>query len=211
MKSIADRLQQLGDEILNGLSTLVGEDRPLRNINDNLGSGFVVVGPTYVFPELSVDQRRLQSQLKSETDKFFSILRVILSDQVGQPGELDRWQGTVSEVVDQTRITWHSSTGAALSAAREAIYEAIRSLDNLYDPAETYKILIPDTNALYASRAFEHWKFEDIDHYELLLVPPVLSELDRHKVWHQNSVIREKAKSIIRQIKEYRRRGSSVR
>ena len=39
------------------------------------------------------------------------------------------------------------------------------------------------------------------------MVPTVLSELDKLKVDHRNPDVRDKAEKIIRQIKEYRRRG----
>src|SRR5262249_4534149 len=47
--------------------------------------------------------------------------------------------------------------------------------------------------------------------FTLILVPAVLSELDALKVNHRNETVRRKAETLIRQIKEYRRRGNLTR
>jgi hypothetical protein len=44
--------------------------------------------------------------------------------------------------------------------------------------------------------------------FELLFVPTVLSELDALRVDHRNPDVRQKAQDVIRQMKEYRRRGA---
>lgn len=43
--------------------------------------------------------------------------------------------------------------------------------------------------------------------FSIILLPTVLSELDSLKVNHRNENVRNKAETIIRKIKEYRRRG----
>ena len=44
--------------------------------------------------------------------------------------------------------------------------------------------------------------------FTIVLLPVVLSELDSLKINHKNQTVRDKAERLIRQIKEYRRRGS---
>jgi len=55
---------------------------------------------------------------------------------------------------------------------------------------------------------FQSWSFEDLPEFEVLLVPLVLSELDTLKNNHRQQGVRDKARAIIRQIREYARRGS---
>lgn len=43
-----------------------------------------------------------------------------------------------------------------------------------------------------------------------MLSPTVLAELDGHKINHRNEHVRERAERLVRQIKEYRRRGSLI-
>jgi predicted ribonuclease YlaK len=69
-------------------------------------------------------------------------------------------------------------------------------------------IIVPDTNALLYNPAIEDWRFDEAPKFRLVLTPPVLSELDEFKVIHRVPAVRRKAERLIRQIKEYRRRGS---
>src|SRR5712691_3817241 len=61
--------------------------------------------------------------------------------------------------------------------------------------------------ALLYNPKLESWQFSDFRCFTITLTPTVLSELDRHKVEHRNTDVRERADKLIRQIKEYRRRG----
>jgi hypothetical protein len=113
----------------------------------------------------------------------------------------------IREVIEQTHAVYHSSTGKALEAVRKAAANILEAIANLHDPAEGSTVLIPDTNGLIRSPALHLWDFDDVETFELLLVPPVLSELDKLKIQYRNPVVRRKAQSVIRQIKEYRNRG----
>ena len=66
---------------------------------------------------------------------------------------------------------------------------------------------MPDTNALLYNPVLEAWQFSDFSCFTIMLTPTVLSELDRLKVEHKNVDIQKRADKLIRQIKEYRRRG----
>jgi PIN domain len=101
----------------------------------------------------------------------------------------------------------YSSTDAAREAAAKAVDELLGAVSNLHDPAEGTFVLVPDTNALIHSPAFESWSFKDIPAFDILLLPTLLSELDALKIEHRNPDVRSKANDVIRQMKEYRRRG----
>ena len=85
---------------------------------------------------------------------------------------------------------------------------AIEVLKNCYGERNEISFFVPDTNALLSNPKFENWKFPAIKKFNIILIPQVLSELDKLKIYHQNESIKKKANSIIRRIKEYRRRGS---
>lgn len=57
-------------------------------------------------------------------------------------------------------------------------------------------MLVPDTNALIFSPAFQDWKFDEFSKFELVLVPALLSELDDIKNGHRNPDVRQKAQDI---------------
>ena len=80
-------------------------------------------------------------------------------------------------------------------------------LNRLYDPFEGEVIFVPDTNALIYNPNLESWTFLECPQFSLFLLPTVLSELDLLKINHRNVEVRNKSESLIRRIKEYRRRG----
>jgi hypothetical protein len=69
--------------------------------------------------------------------------------------------------------------------------------------------LVPDTNALIRSPSLASWNFEDISSFVLLLTPTVLEELDKLKV-SEKLELKEKAKSLVRQLKDFFGRGDAV-
>lgn len=208
MLTAAEKIGSAGKALLDGIATLVGPDRPLHDIN-RPSSSVVFIGPNYVFDDLTVDQKRLQSQLLEDHRHFFALIRALLRTQPDEVQEkIEQHDQTIREAIEQTHCVWHSTTGKVMAAVRQAVDELCGVLSCLYDPTEGAVVLVPDTNALLGRPAFQDWAFEDIPRFELLLVPAVLSELDSIKVEHRNPNVRDKAKAIIRQIKEYRRRGS---
>ena len=67
---------------------------------------------------------------------------------------------------------------------------------------------MPDTNALLMNPRIDLWHLQEIDKFTLVLTSTVSAELDSLKINHRNTEVREKSEKIIRQIKEYRRRGN---
>jgi predicted ribonuclease YlaK len=83
------------------------------------------------------------------------------------------------------------------------------AFDNEYAGGrDSVVILIPDTNALLLRPDLEKWRLEDPVGIDMVILPVILSELDYHKVNHRNEDVREKAQTLVRKMKEYRRRGS---
>jgi PIN domain len=70
-------------------------------------------------------------------------------------------------------------------------------------------IVVPDTNVLVRSpdpRRYD--RVLDTDDYTVVLVPPVLAELDALKTGRASPSVRDKARGVSNRIKEWRRRGS---
>ena len=95
----------------------------------------------------------------------------------------------------------------ALDKAIESLDEIQEVIDSLYSNEEGV-LLLPDTNALLYNHELNKWRYSEYECFTMILVPSVLSELDKHKVDHRNEEVRKKAESLIRQIKEFRRRGN---
>jgi hypothetical protein len=207
MTSITKQLFADAEAITKGLGELLGEDRPLRDVNDD--GGIVVLGQSFAFDDLSLGQQRLQSKLLRDEEHFFDMARVLLPRQPASVlRDLNQDRKCVWDATAQTHLSWHSTTGEALAAATKALGRTNDAISRLYDPLEGSDLLVPDTNALIARPVLTNWAVESLRRFEVVLTPTVLSELDVLKVEHRNPDVREKAKKVIGQLKEFRRRGS---
>ena len=208
MDTVTDRLAAMADDLLADTRLLLLEHSTIRDINDG-GGGLVWIGSHYAFGEVGDEGRVLQSKILKAVPLFISLVRTLLAPQSeGARKQVDDAEKTLRAVVEQTRLVWHSSTHNALQAVENEFAELIKALRALYDPVEGLVALVPDTNALLYNSSLKDWSFPDLPSFSIVLVPGVLSELDELKVNHRNPDVREKAESLIRQIKEYRRRGN---
>ena len=210
MTTVTSNFTAKGSDLLSGIRALLGDPVRYRDINDD--GGLVFIGAHYEFPELPLETKRLQSRLNQDLNWFLAFARaLLLSQPIDIQRTIDQAERALRDIVEQNHLTWHSGTAEAQKAAKKAISDLVQAISYLHDPAENAIILVPDTNALIYSPAIQNWTFDDIQEFELLLTPALLSELDLLKTEHRNQDVRNKAQEIIRQIKEYRRRGSLAR
>jgi hypothetical protein len=97
---------------------------------------------------------------------------------------------------------------AAVDAAARALDGQLELLDGVHSEHEGL-IIVPDTNALYWNPALTDWHVPTGEPFLIALTPLVIDELDRHKTGGATKR-KAKAEKLIRQIGEYRRRGSLV-
>lgn len=208
MHTVTSNLRDEVVELREGIATLLGQDAPLRDLNDS-SSDIYIVGPSHVFTDLPLELKRLQSRLWEDYRHFIAIVRALLRIQSEETQrKINQYNEVISEVIEQTQCVWYSTTGKALTAVSEAFEGILKIISCLHDLAEGSVILVPDTNALIYSPTFHEWVFDEFPSFEILMVPTLLAELDKLKNEHRNTDVRQKAQSVIRQIKEFRRRGS---
>ena len=207
MLTVSELLDEDGARLCQGVADLVGPDVPLYDINGD-GSSILFVGPHFGFADLDLEGKRLQSRVREEHRRFAALSRSLLRGQADDVlRRLSSNDDTIRSVIDRVMV-WESTTGKAMETVREAMRETLEMVSCLDDPSEGAVILVPDTNALIHSPAIQSWAFDSIPAFEMLLVPTVLSEMDELKTNHRQPAVRDKVKSIIRQIKEFSRRGS---
>lgn len=208
MQTVAESLAVAGADLLDGVAALLGDDAPLEDVNKP-HSSVVVIGPSFGFGDLPLEKNRLQSRLNEDHRRFFALVRALLRTQSTEVVKrIDERETMIREVIEQEYLVWHSTRGEALAAVKKAIHEILEAVGHLHDPVEGSVMLVPDTNALILSPAFQEWSFEGVPEFEVLLVPLLLSELDTLKTNHRDPNVKQKAQAVIRQIKEYARRGS---
>jgi hypothetical protein len=194
MQTVAETIHQAGEQLILGVSTLLGGNVQLRDINRGDG-GLVFIGPHYAFPDLPLERKRLQSKLSEQRRHFVAVVSALVGNQPEAVRNAVRQHDeTVREVIEQTHCVWHATTQDACSAAAEAIRSMLEAIECLHDSAEGSVVLVPDTNALIFSPALHTWGFAEIPAFEMLLTPTVLSELDALKTDHRNPAVREKAR-----------------
>jgi len=191
MRTITDNLIEMSKDIQNLLNDLLMNYSSIYNINKS-GDSIVII----------------QAELLEKYRRFHEVINVLLSNQPKDTlAELSKVNKILLNTIEQNNYTWCKKTTEELDKAVQALKMQCKLLNRLYDPFEGEVIFVPDTNALIYNPNLESWTFLECPQFSLFLLPTVLSELDLLKINHRNVEVRNKSESLIRRIKEYRRRG----
>jgi hypothetical protein len=186
------------------------------NLQDRLESvgGRVVMMTTnhpFRWVPLPVAARQQQTETRQSLRRLDVLIRSVLADQpLSIHQDVSSKLDSIREVIDHDKHTDRGTPDANGQRAAGSISDLVQLATDVASGDEVETLLIPDTNALYAQPRLEHWQFQNCPRFALVIVPAVVSELDRHKDHHPNKVVVEKAQTLIRQIGEYRRRGRLV-
>ena len=152
--------------------------------------------------------KQIQARLLPEVDRFAELLQTLTQNlPIGAQQDMRGSLKAMRSAIEQNGPTWWKTSNEAVRGFRELIESIIKVLDDYSGGSSGAVLAIPDTNALLGNPDIEHWQFEGDRSFTVILTPTVLSELDRHKVNHKNEQVRDKALTLVRKIKEYRRRG----
>jgi hypothetical protein len=114
----------------------------------------------------------------------------------------------VRRAIDRNDRPWTGDPKDVLTEIQEALRRIISVVASVYGEARGEPVVVPDTNALLENPRLESWAFEEFPRFTMVLVPEVLAELDRLKTEHRDPSMRDTVRRLVRQIGEYRRRGS---
>lgn len=79
---------------------------------------------------------------------------------------------------------------------------------DIFDNGSKIVTIIPDTNSIIKfPEPISYKNIADNDSFEFVILPTVLSELDKHKISHRNDDFRKKVTSVIKRLKGYRKQG----
>jgi len=209
-QSMLDLLRIRANRICEEGIRLIGNFSAMHPANTP-GDSVVLISPSgnQFWNDLPPAGKQIQVKMLPEIDRFSELVRALTrnlpnSAQKNMQGTLV----TIRRSVEQEGTTWWKSRDEAVDGFRSLIEEIINTLEKYCNGSTGEALAIADTNALIHNPDIEHWHFEDVKTFTVVLTPTVLSELDKHKMNHRNQQVREKASSVIRRIKEYRRRGS---
>ena len=163
---------------------------------------------SYEWVKIDHQGQQIQARLYKEYSCLAELMETLISEL---PSEYQRTfkecKGEVLSCIEQNRQVWDSSTTEVFEKVHGNLDKQFELVKNLYSNNDGGHIFVPDTNAILINPHLDKWTFEDAVKFEIILTPSVLSELDQLKMVGRNEEVRNKAQSIIRSIKEYRRRG----
>ena len=211
MRTITDNLIEMSKDIQNLLNDLLMNYSSINFWNKNRpGDSIIImsVSGNCAYRKLTEQGRQVQAQLLEKYRRFYEVINVLLRNQPKDTlAELSKVNKILLNTIEQNNNTWCKNTTEALDKAVQALKMQCKLLNRLYDPFEGEVIFVPDTNALIYNPNLESWTFLECPQFSVFLLPTVLSELDLLKINHRNVEVRNKSESLIRRIKEYRRRG----
>lgn len=206
-KTTVEQLQDDLDYIADELHSLIADFGPpyLWNTPD---PHVVIITPTpYAWSPLDAVGQQRQTKLLGALKYTMAVLELLCRDVASnRMQEARRAEERLRAVVERVETGLWSAQAAndQVTAATDTLKALLGALHHHTSDAFVF---VPDTNALYAATSLDKWSFEGVTSFTLVLTPAVLADLDRHKVEHRVTEVRDKAKRVIKQIKEYRRRG----
>lgn len=169
---------------------------------------FIIGFSDYYWGNLNPDGKKAQAKLYKDYSYFVELMGIMLSEL--PPDYLNNFEearDSVMSSIKQDGQVWGPSTLEVLNEVIKYLDKQFSLLSFVFDHREEKVIFVPDTNALLTNPYLDRWHFADVVNFEILLTPSVLSELDQLKVVGRNEEVRTKSQNIIKNIKEYRRRG----
>jgi hypothetical protein len=209
MNTVEGNLKEMATEIQSNLKDLLINHSSIYLWNKPNSTVFVVsVSGNYAFNNLKDNGMQIQAKILDDYRKFHSLLNALMK---GQPqdciGKLAENDDTLLNLIEQ-KHTWCKDVHEAYEKATKALQEELDLLNRLPKTSSDSAIIIPDTNALLYNPDIETWSFPKISPLLIVLLPTVMAELDKLKINHRNEDVRRKSESLIKRIKEYRRRGN---
>ena len=159
----------------------------------------------HFFKSLDENGKRIQDRLFKLSNKTFNLISALLHES--PPSQIEIFERNKANILKL--IIQNSSVFKFEIDSAHAPFEEISNQLNILFPKLTSEtILVCDTNAIYSNIDIEKWQFAEISQFRILITTSVLADLDQHKMNHRVESVRDKAKTLINKIKEYRRRGN---
>jgi len=207
MESVASNLKIMAEEIQQDLVSLLFGKSSLKERFPE-PEHRIVTSFNHVWSPLDNEAKQLQGKLLESYRRFCAIGEVLVS---GTPQESRQMfmesRAAILSIIEQENPTLFDTVHNAARDALDALHQQIGVIDHLYSVSERKVLLVPDTNALFHNPKLESWRFPDAAQFIIVLVPSVLTELDYLEVSTKEAV-RDKARRLVHQCKEFRRRGS---
>ena len=197
LKDQIDNIEIIVDEMLNNSS--------IYYYDLNADSSVLILG-TSLYHWGEKDEKN-QIKIKEEYNAFYSNFELLLHKAT--PDILKKIKHADDEIInliEQKRAP--SSIEAGKESFRTQTKVFIDFLE-LLNEEDNRIIILPDTNSLiqYPNPA-DYKIIANTEKFDFVILPTVLSELDKLKISHRNEDFRKKVKSVIKRLKGYRKQGN---
>ena len=174
-------------------------------------SGDVIMIGTgdYSYDQLDESGLKAQARLKESGRRYLSLVGLLLKYHKGEAEStsIRSVEYKLEEVTRENQTTYSKNVNESYQDLSQQLGDLEEEISKIYGVESEETLVVPDTNALYHNTDIGNWRFSEFERYTILLVPAVLRELDNHKMSHKVESVREKAKKLVRMIKEFGRRG----
>jgi rRNA-processing protein FCF1 len=204
-KSFLQKLENQLEEIYPIIDTLMDNSEIYYHDTNGRSGNVISLGS----PVNHYRKKDEKSQLiaREKFVKFLDNIELLL--QRANPNTVKRTKESEKRLIkfiEQDRYGVPASTeGGKLFFRKQS--EAFRQLIELFKKDSHEQIIVPDTNALVQFPDPTAYRKLFASPFTLLILPTVLSELDKLKINHRNEAFREKAKSAIKRLKGFRTQG----
>lgn len=206
-KTTLEELGELADELRAALSKVLD----VSNVTElNMGSGVVFVGNPYRWKPLDPSHQAYVGDAQEAYERWDQ-----LASGAVRASALDRLEKFTKTGKVLRRVIKQSSAAPAgdiptiraeVDRALDSQQKKLGELPAAQRPPE--RLLVPDTNAFIGRPDIEVWKV-DGNPWTVVVLPQVVRELDEKKM--RSDAVGEKAKKVIKRLKEYGRRGDTFK
>lgn len=185
-------------------------DSSIHRWHDPNTDGFLYIGGHYAWDPLTDAGRQVQADALERYRRLEGLFRVLLREQPDDAlRDFVQHHAEVTDFLQHQGSLFKDSPKVYFDRATSALDSELELLKRLYSHTEGRAIFVPDSNALIHNPHLEKWGFADAPQFSLVIVAPVLGELDVLKVNHRVETVRDKTEKVIRLLKELRRRAQA--
>ena len=203
--SYIEKLIRQINEFVSVINTMLDNSSIFFSDPNSGNNNFVVLGFFNPFHWEKKDEKN-QIKAKEKYDIFYSKFKLLLDKAL--PNMLEKITESNDNIL---RIIKQDDAPGSIEGAKRIVEEATDTFIDylkLLDIGEKECYIVPDTNSLIKFPEPSSYRaIASTEKFYFIILPTVLSELDKLKINHKNETFRKKITSIIKRLKGYRKQG----
>lgn len=203
---LEQQLQSIENQVIELLDTSIIEKRP----HDPFSMVAVITNDHY-WGKTDDKQKHIQLKLLRKYLSWYEQFQMLFYNSPAMlQAEIIIAHSEIRDLIEKKNgLSVPSTIDKAKETFQEHIQTYYRLLSLFKSSDNPIVILVPDTNALIkAPDIGSYGAVIGQDKYTVVILPTVLSELDKLKITHRNDEFRSKVESVIRRLKGLRQQGN---